>query len=143
MKITTMQIENYEKAYKLWSNTEGMGLRSLDDSKEGIQKFINRNPNTNFVCKINEELVGVILCGHDGRRGYIYHAVVNPKYRNNGIGTELVENVISSLDKEGIKKVALVVFADNDDGNNFWNHLGFSRRDDLYYRNRVIDIHNK
>lgn len=138
-----MNINDYEQIYQLWSNTEGMGLRTLDDSRDGIKKFIDRNPTTNFVCYSDKELVGAILCGHDGRRGYIYHAVVNPKFRNNGIGKKLVKHVISSLGKEGIKKVALVVYADNNNGNNFWNHLGFNKRDDLFYRNKVIDIHNK
>lgn len=67
-------MDDYEEAYELWSSTEGTGLRLLDDSKDGISKFLNRNPHTNFVCRLNGELVGTILCGHDGRRGYIYHA---------------------------------------------------------------------
>lgn len=142
LTISIMKISDYEEAYKLWNNTEGMGLRSLDDSRDGIDKFLKRNPTTNFVCRVKNELVGVILCGHDGRRGYIYHAVVDAKYRKIGIGKNLVNSVISSLEEEGIKKVALVVYSNNNEGNKFWNNLGFLKRDDLFYRNKVIDINN-
>ena len=142
LNITKMTIDDYEDAFKLWSNTEGMGLRSLDDSRNGIESFLQRNPNTNFVCKDGNELIGVILSGHDGRRGYIYHAVVSPKYQNKGIGKMLVKEVIVSLDNEGIKKVALVVFSNNQKGNNFWESLGFINRKDLNYRNLAIDTTN-
>lgn len=142
MNITKMSISDYKDAFDLWTNTEGMGLRSLDDSEKGINSFLNRNPNTNFVCRDNEKLVGVILCGHDGRRGYIYHAVVDTSYRRKGIGIKLVENVKNSLEKEGIKKVALVVYSDNKQGNKFWESLGFIKRNDLNYRNLSIDVNN-
>jgi len=142
MIIKTMTINNYEESYKLWSNTEGMGLRTLDDSKEGILTFLIRNPNTNYICKINNEIVATILCGHDGRRGYIYHTVVNPKYRRKVIGKQLVNKVISSLKKEGINKVSLVVYATNDKGNAFWEKIGFTQRDDLIYRNFSINKTN-
>ncbi len=137
-----MTIADYDEAFKLWSNTEGMGLRSLDDSQKGIDSFLQRNPNTNFVCRNNSELIGVILSGHDGRRGYIYHAAVHPNYRRKGVGRKLVKEVISSLDKEGIKKVALVVFSSNQKGNDFWESLGFINRKDLNYRNLAIDPTN-
>lgn len=142
MKISKMKLTDYEESYGLWTTTPGMGLRSLDDSKQGIAKFLERNPNTNFICRVDGLLVGVILCGHDGRRGYIYHAVVDQNHRRKGLGQELVDSVISSLDKEEIKKVALVVYSDNEKGNDFWSKLGFIKRDDLFYRNKTIDINN-
>jgi len=134
-----MKISDYEAVYELWEATEGMGLRSMDDSKNGISKFINRNPNTNFVCRINDKVVGAILSGHDGRRGYIYHTAVNDLYRNKGIGKSLVKVAVNALADEGIKKAALVVFVDNKKGNAFWESIGFFERDDLNYRNIVID----
>lgn len=143
MDISIMSNEDYGEAYKLWTNTKGMGLRSLDDSETGIKKFLDRNPSTNFVCRIKGKLVGVILCGHDGRRGYIYHTAVDKENRKNGIGKCLVETAIEALDNEGIKKVALVVFSDNKNGNEFWEALGFIIREDLIYRNRVIDESNQ
>ncbi len=142
MNITTMTIDDYEEAFQLWSNTEGMGLRTLDDSKEGISAFLRRNPTTNFICRENNDLIGVILCGHDGRRGYIYHTVVNQKHRRKKIAKLLVKNVISSLNAEGIKKVALVVFSKNTIGNAFWQKLEFIKRDDLIYRDFTIDKRN-
>lgn len=78
MKIRLMQLDDYEKIYELWMSCVGMGLNNLDDSKEGIEKFLQRNPDTCFVAEVEESIVGVIMTGSDGRRGYIYHTVVNP-----------------------------------------------------------------
>lgn len=143
MEIVLMTISDYEETFKLWSNTAGMGMRSLDDSHEGISKFLKRNPTTNFIARIDEKLVGVILCGHDGRRGYIYHAAVDEKYRGQGIGKELDKSAIDGLKYEGIHKVALVVFKDNIIGNEFWDMMGFDTRVDLNYRNKSINEMNR
>ena len=142
MTIRLMSIDDYDQVFSLWSKTEGMGLRSLDDSKEGISLFLKRNPNTNFVCVDNDMVIGAILSGHDGRRAYIYHAVVDKNYRRLGIGSSLVEKVLVSLEKEGIKKVALVVYSNNNEGNTFWEKMNFTTRVDLTYRNKVIDNTN-
>ena len=83
-------------------------------------------------------ITGVIIAGHDGRRGYIYHTAVSPDHRHQGIGTALVEAALHALTDEGIAKVALVVFARNADGNAFWQRLGFTSRDDLTYRNKAL-----
>ncbi|GKU25271.1 GNAT family N-acetyltransferase [Clostridium folliculivorans] len=142
MDISLMTIDDYEKVYKLWTNTSGMGIRSLDDSFQGINKFIKRNPTTNFIAKAENEIVGVILCGHDGRRGYIYHTAVSSEYRGKGIGKVLVKAVLEALRQEEINKVALVAFASNDVGNRFWKSIGFEGRDDLVYRNLSINQNN-
>lgn len=142
MEISLMSSADYDEAFSLWTGTEGMGLRSLDDSREGISSFLRRNPGTSYICRAEGRIIGTILCGHDGRRGSIYHAVVHEDFRRQGIGEKLVEKALSSLDKEGIRKAGLVCFADNEKGNEFWETLGFSKRDDLIYRNRVIDPHN-
>ncbi|MGB7604436.1 MAG: GNAT family N-acetyltransferase [Lutisporaceae bacterium] len=142
MIIRIMTISDYEKVYELWTKIEGMGMRSIDDSKEGISKFLERNPNSNFVAIIDGTIIGTILCGHDGRRGYIYHAAVDNKYRGNGVGKLLVNGTLEALEKEGINKVSLVVFKNNDIGNSFWNALGFDERIDLKYRNKSINKNN-
>ena len=138
MIIQKFDIKNYNEVYTLWENTTGMGMRNLDDSKEGISKFLERNPNTNFVAKVDKEIVGVILCGNDGRRGYIYHMAVRENFRKQGIGKMLVDKTIDALKQEGINKVALVLFDTNQIGNAFWEKIGFEKREDLIYRNMSI-----
>ena len=138
MMIRKMVIDDYDRAYDLWMSCVGMGLNNLDDSKDGIAKFLNRNPETCFVAEEGQTLVGVILAGNDGRRGYIYHTAVRPECRNQGIGTSLVDTAMGALKALGIHKAALVVFAKNKDGNAFWERLGFTSREDLVYRNKAM-----
>jgi ribosomal protein S18 acetylase RimI-like enzyme len=115
-----------------------MGFNNLDDSREGIEKYLKRNPDTCFVALEGDALAGVILSGHDGRRGFIHHMAVAEGYRNNGIGTALVDAALSALRAEGIHKVALVAFKYNEAGNAFWEKMGFTVREDLNYRNRAL-----
>ena len=140
MNIRIMNIADYNAVYQLWMSCTGMGLNNLDDSQEGIERFLERNPDTCFVAEDedNKKIIGVIMAGNDGRRGYIYHTAVDPQYRNQGIATLLVENVLSALERQGINKVAMVVFEKNTNGNAFWERLGFTKRDDLIYRNKTI-----
>ncbi len=138
MTIRTMKIEDFEKIYDLWIHTEGMGLNTIDDSRDGIAKYLLRNPNTCFVAEDNEKLIGVIMSGHDGRRGFIYHTTVRKEYREQGIGKKLVDSALKALEAEGIHKVALVAFEKNVSGNAFWEKAGFSVRNDLVYRNKNI-----
>ena len=138
MTIRLMNIEDYENVYHLWMHTKGMGLNTTDDSREGIAQYLHRNPNTCFVAEDNGELVGVIMSGHDGRRGFIYHTTVKEECRGQGIGRKLVDSALTALEAEGIHKVALVVFRKNALGNVFWEKLGFTVRDDLIYRNKNI-----
>ena len=138
MTIRLMTMEDYEGVYELWMSCVGMGLNNLDDSKDGIEKFLLRNPATCFVAEEDGGIVGVILAGNDGRRGYIYHTAVNPAFRNQGIGAALVESAMEALQALGINKVALVVFSKNKDGNDFWEKRGFTTRGDLVYRDKSI-----
>jgi len=143
INVRVMTINDYDAAYGLWINTPGMGLNSTDDSREGIEKYLRRNPTTSFVADCDGAIVGVIMAGHDGRRGYIYHTVVLPAYRNQGIAKKLVEHAMSALEQEGIHKAALVVFKENDMGNRFWESIGFASREDLVYRNKNIHALNR
>ena len=124
--------------YRLWIDTPGMGLNALDDSKEGIERYLNRNPDTSFVAEDDKQIVGSILSGHDGRRGFIYHTAVSVTMRNQGIGSALVEASVDALKNNGINKIALVVFSENIEGNVFWEKRGFSVREDLVYRNKAL-----
>ena len=132
-----MNIEDYEQAYDLWLLC-GNGLNNKDDSREGIDKYLKRNPTTSFVAVCEEKVVGVILCGHDGRRGIIQHACVSPEYRRFGIGSKLVDLALEALKAEGINKVLLVAFKKNEGGNKFWESQGFTLREDLNYRNKAL-----
>ena len=143
INIRVMTIEDYDGIYDLWINTPGMGLNSTDDSREGIEKYIKRNPTSCFVAEDNDKIVGVIIAGHDGRRGYIYHTAVLPAYRKQGMAKQLVDRAMSALDAEGINKVALVAFKKNELGNGFWENIGFINRDDLVYRNKNIHELNR
>lgn len=138
MKIRKMTIENYEAVYGLWLSCKGMGLNTMDDSRDGIEKFLRRNPDTCFVAEYEDKIVGAVIAGSDGRRGYIYHTAVSPEQRRQGIASKLVEAVMSALEKIGIAKAALVVFDRNVDGNAFWEKSGFTVREDLVYRNKSI-----
>lgn len=138
MQIRPMTIDDYTGVYQLWINTPGMGLNTIDDSKEGINKYLCRNPHTCFVAEKNSEIVGVIISGHDGRRGFIYHTAVKVSERKKGIGNSLVNSAMNALKNEGINKVALVVFSQNEIGNSFWGKYGFTSRKDLTYRNKTI-----
>ena len=138
MDIRLMTIDDYEKIYELWMSCEGMGLNNLDDSKEGIERFLNRNPDTCLVAEVEDTIVGVIIAGNDGRRGYIYHTAVKPQYRQQGIAKSLVETAMAALQRIGINKAALVVFERNESGNDFWEKMGFTVRDDLRYRNKAL-----
>ena len=130
-----MTIADYEKVYALWMSCKNMGFNDIDDSKEGIARFLERNPNTSFVAIENDELLGIILGGHDGRRGYIYHMSVAENHRKKGIGSALVEKCLESFKNEKISKVALLVFKYNETGNAFWEKQGFILREDINYRN--------
>ena len=138
MTIRPMTLDDYDRVWALWMSCRNMGFNDLDDSREGIGRFLKRNPDTCFVAEADGDLAGVILAGHDGRRGYIYHMAVAEDYRRHGIGSALVDRCLEALKHEGINKVALVAFRTNDAGNAFWERMGFSLRDDLNYRNRAL-----
>lgn len=138
MEIRKMHIQDYKEVYSLWMACTGMGLNNLDDSEEGIAKFLQRNPDTCFVAVQEVQIVGVILVGSDGRRGYIYHKAVHPDFRYGGIARQLVNTALNALEMMGINKVALVVFKHNEIGNGFWEKLGFNIREDLTYRNKAL-----
>ncbi len=137
--IRPMAISDYDALHAMWLATPGMGLNDIDDSREGIARYLKRNPNTCFVAEQDRQLLGAIMAGHDGRRGYIYHTCVRADCRGQGLGRALTEAALDALRAEGISKVALVVFARNEGGNAFWERMGFTHREDLTYRNRALE----
>lgn len=140
--IRTMTIEDYDEVYALWTKIRGFGLRSVDDSREGIARFLKRNPTTSVVAVEDGKVVGSILCGHDGRRGCLYHVCVDEDYRRRGIGKSMVVKAMEELKIEQINKVCLIAFAKNDVGNAFWNTIGWTERLDLNYYDFVLNEKN-
>lgn len=138
IEYKVMTVNDYEGVYELWTNTPGMGINSTDDSREGIEKYIKRNPTTSFVALAGGKIVGAILAGHDGRRGFIQHLAVLPDFRKRGIASALVDRAMNALEGEGIHKVALLAFKKNELGNGFWDKMEFKVREDVYYRNKNI-----
>lgn len=125
-----LQTGDFEQIIDLWKRTPGVGLSSSDNPR-AFTRFIDRNPLMSFAAIFNSEIIGTIMSGHDGRRGYIYHLAVDPDYRRKHIATELVNRALDALRDEGIEKVTLFVLADNEPGILFWGKSGWRRRDDL------------
>ena len=138
VKVRLMTINDWESVEKVWKDHEG--TNPVDDSEEGFTRYLKRNPTTSFVAEDDGKVIAVIMAGHDGRRGFFHHVSVMREYQGQGIGRTLVENAMQALKNEGIRKVALVAFTDNEQGNGFWEKQGFTVREDLYYRNKYTDL---
>ena len=149
MSVTTrlVTIEDYDKIFALWNSTEQTkrALNPVDDSREGIARYLKRNPTTCFLALSKDgsgdapEVIGVILTGHDGRRGIIHHMCVHPYFRRQGIARMLVQKAEEALKAEGINKIFGLVFKDNDSANAFWENQGYSLRTNLNYRNKSLN----
>ena len=140
--VRIMTIEDYEGVKALWKKIKGFGIRSIDDSKEGVARFLKRNPTTSVVAEKDGRIVGSILCGHDGRRGCLYHVCVDEDYRRHGIGKRMVVFAMKALKEEKINKVSLIAFTENDIGNAFWNTIGWTERLDLNYYDFTLNEGN-
>lgn len=140
--VRTMQIEDYDKVYELWMTIKGFSIRSIDDSRIGVERFLKRNPTTSVVAVMDGKVVGAILCGHDGRRGCLYHVCVHEDYRMLGIGKAMVVACMNALKAEEISKVSLIAFTRNDVGNAFWKCIGWTKREDLNYYDFVLNTKN-
>ena len=140
--IRAMTIDDYDEVRSLWMSIKGFGIRSVDDSREGVEKFIKRNPTTSVVAVEDNKIVGAILCGHDGRRGCLYHVCVAEGYRMRGIGKSMVVFCMNALKEERINKVSLIAFTKNDVGNAFWRQIGWTKREDLNYYDFTLNEDN-
>lgn len=129
--IRNMTIDDYDSVNSLWHRIKGFVIRSIDDSREGVERFIKRNPNTCVVAEEDGRIVGSILCGHDGRKGCMYHVCVDPDYRLKGIGKSMVAFALGKLKEEQINDVSIVAFTKNDVGNQFWRKLGWEMQPNL------------
>ena len=132
---------DYDELYALWNQVEQTkrALNPVDDSREGISRYIKRNPSSCFAALSDGKIVGAILTGHDGRRGIIHHLCVHPDFQRKGIAATLVSKAEEALKKEGINKIFGLVFKDNDKANSFWEKQGYSLRTNLNYRNKSLN----
>lgn len=140
--IRVMTVNDYDEVHALWMEIHGFGIRSIDDSREGVERFIKRNPTTSMVAIKEGHIIGSILCGHDGRRGCLYHVCVQEAYRKHGIGQKLVGACLDALKEEHINKVNLIAFTKNEIGNHFWQGLGWAFREDVNYYECVLNDEN-
>jgi len=128
--LREMDISDYQQVMSLWSETEGMQLREAD-SEENIGKYLERNPNLSFVAVEGEQIVGAILVGTDGRRGYIQHLAVSKACRGQGLGAKLISNAVDALSSIGIAKTHLFVINDNLNAQAFYENIGWHPRDEI------------
>jgi len=136
--IHEMDIEDYPEIYSMWEGSEQIGL-GKSDSRHGIETFLERNPGMSYVAWKDDRIVGTVLCGHDGRRGYIHHLMVHPDYRRKGIGQSLVSRCMYALTRIGIQKCHLFVYEDNQGGIKFWESLGWTKRVELTMMSQNIE----
>jgi N-acetylglutamate synthase len=126
-----MTAADYDEVVAFWRTIAGLGLDDDTDSREGIVGYLDRNPGLSFVVRRDERIIGAVLSGHDGRRGYLHHLAVAPDCRHQGIGRALVDACLSGLGKLGIQKCNIFLLADNELGKSFWKHNAWNERDDL------------
>lgn len=140
--VRTMTIADYDEVYDLWTEIRGFGIRSVDDSYEGVKRFLERNPKTSVVAIEDGRIVGSVLCGHDGRHGSFYHVCVDEGYRRRGIGHEMVVAAMEELRAENINKISLIAFTKNNAGNAFWKTIGWEHHEDLNYYDFALNEGN-
>jgi len=128
--INVMQFDDYDEVLALWQRCEGVGI-TPSDSREAVQTFLDRNPGLCFVARQDGQIIGAVLCGHDGRRGYMYHLAVAPEHRKKGIGRAIVDACLAELASAGIQKSTIFVYGHNGTGQHFWRGTGWKDRADL------------
>ena len=128
---------DYDAVVRLWEATEGVGLNE-SDTRPAIESYLVRNPNLSFVAFDAGAIVGAVLCGHDGQRGYLHHLAVAESHRGRGLGKGLVEACLARLRQLGIQKCNIFLYADNIAGEAFWKHNGWLDRFDLRVMQKVL-----
>jgi N-acetylglutamate synthase len=127
-KIDTREfcIGDYDAALQLWNRVEGLEIAEGDE-REGVAQFLARNPGLSRVAVDGSAIVGVALCGNDGRRGHIYHLAIDPAYQGCGLGRRLLDECLDGLRSSGAKRVIIMVADDNQRGTKFWERCGWEK----------------
>ena len=128
--VRHFRIEDFDAVIALWRRTGGVGLNE-SDTRRAITAYLRRNPKLSFVAEKDGRIIGAVLCGHDGRRGYLHHLAVSKRHRGRGIGRRLVNACLAKLRKAGIQKCNIFIFASNAEGMKFWTRTGWSLRTEL------------
>lgn len=137
IKTEPFTIDLYDKVLSLWRRCDGIGLGD-SDSRENIARYLKRNPGISLVALDGSGIVGSVLAGDDGRRGFMHHLAVDSDYRRQGIGSRLVSACLKTLEQSGIIKCHLFVFRNNIEGTKFWESAGWHCRDDLKIITKLI-----
>lgn len=135
--IAEMTLDDYEGVYELWRSSEGIEVTDID-SRDSIARFLERNPGLSLVARDGDTIVGAVLCGHDGRRGSIDQLVVDPAYRRQGLGRSMVARCLYHLMRQGIRRLHLFVYEDNEQAITFWEKLGWSPRVEMVTMTRPV-----
>ena len=131
IEIRPMKIEDYDEIFAMWQITTKRALSDAD-SRDNIGFYLNRNPGMSQVALVNGKIVGTVLCGHDGRRGFIHHMAVAEEYRRHNIAKRMAQTALDALEKDGIKKTHIFCYTNNNLGQSFWTALGWQKRDDVF-----------
>lgn len=137
IRIVPFAMNLYDEVVALWRQCKGIGL-SEADSRENMVRYLERNPGMSLVAIGNRTVLGVVLAGHDGRRGYLHHLAVAEKYRNRGVGRMLVAGCLDKLAEAGIDKSHIFLFRDNSEGERFWQSIGWNVRSDLKVVSKMV-----
>ena len=135
--VRALLAADYEAVVTLWRASEGIGLSKADEFMP-ICRYLERNPDMSLVAEVDGKIIGAVLCGHDGRRGYLHHLAIAAEFRGQGIGLQLVKDCLGKLSRENIDKCHIFVYPDNDRGLQFWRKVGFAGRMDILLCSRDL-----
>lgn len=131
-------MSDYGETTAFWASIPELGLDDAD-SISSMESFLKRNPGLSFVARDGIELIGAVLCGHDGRRGYLHHLAVSPDYRGRGIGKRLVNECLSALSRHGVSRFNIFIYSHNEKGKKFWEKTGWTTYDGLEIMYRSVE----
>jgi len=137
MKIENFSLQFYEDVVIIWKKT-GISITSSDTKKE-VNVMLNKNPDLCLIAKIDEKVIGVVMGGFDGRRGYVHHLAIDPEYQRKGYGKLLMDELTERFQKKRVHKVHHFIEKHNKDVINFYRKLGWEIRNDLVMMSFVPD----